>query len=422
LASRGSTFAVMTFASTHATKRFEPRDVELFQELAARAAIAVDNARLYTEAQEANRAKDEFLANISHELRTPMTAILGWAHLLAVSDLAPDDVRLGISTIRQSAQAQAKLIDDLLDVSRIITGKLHLTIAPTDMSAVARDAVAAIRPAAAAKRQNLTLDVGEGPPLTIAGDAARLQQVLWNLLSNAVKFTPAGGSISMIVNRSGDTIEVQVCDSGEGIAAEFLPVVFDRFRQLGKAAQSRAGLGIGLAIAKELVEMHGGSIHAESQGRGRGSKFTIVLPEAPVDSAIGDASGDRPLRLRGIRVLLAEDDETTRTLLTALLRSFGATVRAARSAAEALAAYQSFAPQVIVSDIAMPGEDGVSLLHQIRAGRESSAPAIAVTAFADDASRSRILAAGFEAFVSKPIDPHHLASLVEQLVTNRTQG
>jgi PAS domain S-box-containing protein len=276
--SRGTTFGVLTFLGTGVRSRFEPDDVALAEEVARRAGLAIDNARLYGHAREANRAKDEFLANLSHELRTPMTAILGWAHLLQLGDLDAEHVALGLQTIRQSGQAQAKLIDDLLDVSRIVTGKLHLNPGEVRLSDIARDAVAAIRPAAEAKRQSLELDV-LAEDATVLGDPSRLQQVFWNLLSNAVKYTPAGGVVRVrLAERDAGSVALTVEDSGEGIAAEFLPLVFERFRQAATSERGRTGLGLGLAIAKELVEMHGGSIAATSDGRGKGSTFTVTLP------------------------------------------------------------------------------------------------------------------------------------------------
>jgi CheY-like chemotaxis protein/two-component sensor histidine kinase len=327
---------------------------------------------------------------------------------------------MGIDTIRQSAQAQAKLIDDLLDVSRIVTGKINLNVDAADVAEIARKAAATIRTAAAAKRQRLAVEVFDAPAM-VMGDAARLQQVFWNLLSNAVKFTPPGGSIEISVTKSGDSIVVRVRDSGDGIPAEFLPLVFDRFRQLGKAKQSRSGLGIGLAIAKELVEMHGGSIRAESAGEGRGSTFTVILPAARAEMAAGSSPPMRDhLRLRGVRVLLAEDDETTRTMLMTVLRTFGGEVCAASSTTAALKAAEGFAPDVIVTDIAMPGEDGIALLRRLRLERRVSAPAIAVTAYADDTSRQRVLAAGFHAFVSKPVDPADFALTVERVLRGET--
>jgi CheY-like chemotaxis protein len=301
-------------------------------------------------------------------------------------------------------------------VSRIVTGKLHLNVDATDVVKIATEAAATIRTAATAKKQDLLIETPD-EPLLVMGDAARLQQIFWNLLSNAVKFTPPGGSIFMSVERSGDLIVVHVRDTGEGIAAEFLPIVFDRFRQLSKAHQSRSGLGIGLAIAKELVEMHGGSIRAESGGARRGATFTVVLPAAPANARLSTRTADREhLRLRGVRVLLAEDDDTTRMLLATLLQSFGGEVCATRSASEALSVAENFAPQIIITDIAMPHEDGVVLLHRLRREKNLQAPAIAVTAFADETTKKRVLAAGFNAFVSKPVDPADFALTVERLL------
>jgi PAS domain S-box-containing protein len=375
--------------------------------------LADENARLYGNAQEANRVKDEFLANLSHELRTPMTAILGWAHLLQLGDLEPEQVSLGLQTIRQSGEAQAKLIDDLLDVSRIVTGKLHLTATAVRLADIARGAIAAIRPAADAKRHQLEVDL-RAEDAIVLGDASRLQQVFWNLLSNAVKFTPPGGIVRIrLADRDSDNVVLTVEDTGEGIPPEFLPLVFERFRQAATAVRGRTGLGLGLAIAKELVEMHGGSIAASSGGRGGGSTFTVTLPRL----AENQKPPERRVRaerthekLRSLRVLLVEDDEATRTLLATVLGTFGASVVSASCATDAEAALLTFEPEMLITDIEMPGNDGVSLLQQLRArGRSATLPAIAVSGHADDASRERVLAAGFNGFVAKPLDPALLA-------------
>ena len=425
--SRGSTFGVMTFIGTNARTRFEPADVALAEEVARRATLAIDNARLYSQAQDANRAKDEFLANLSHELRTPMTAILGWSHLLQLGGLEPDQITLGLQTIRQSGEAQAKLIDDLLDVSRIVTGKLQINPVPVRLSDIARNAIASIRPAAGAKRQDLEmeLDAGaHGEDAMVLGDASRLQQVFWNLLSNAVKFTPPGGAVRVrLLARDSENVVLTVEDTGEGIPAEFLPVVFERFRQVGPAARGRTGLGLGLAIAKELVEMHGGSITASSGGRGTGSTFTVTLPRLADDHKAPErlsAAASPHEKLRALRVLLVEDDQTTRTLLATVLSSFGATVTSASSANDAEEAVRSFDPEILITDIAMPGRDGVSLLHLLR-GKRETLPAIAVSGYADEASRDRVLAAGFDGFVAKPLDPTLLANeIVRALAPART--
>ena len=415
--SGGRTLGVITLIGSDRRSRFDERDVALVEELARRAALAVDNARLYREAQEANRAKDEFLANLSHELRTPMTAILGWAHLLQLDGVEEEQKALGIETIRQSGQAQARLIDELLDVSRIVTGKLHLNPAALDLCQVVRAAVTAIGPAADAKRQTVTLDL-EAESVPTTGDAARLQQVFWNLLSNAVKFTPPGGTIRVTVSRPDAlTAEISVTDTGEGIPRAFLPLVFERFKQAATIAKGRTGLGLGLAIAKDLVELHGGSISAESGGEGRGSTFRVTLP-VHATAALTAAPVLPRIVLRERRVLLVEDDEATRTLLVTVLRSFGATVSAASCSADAVDAAPAFNPEILISDIEMPGDDGIALLHELRS-RYDRLPAIAVTGYVDADSRDRILHAGFNGFVAKPLDPHVLAAEVQRALTQK---
>jgi signal transduction histidine kinase len=413
--SGGRILGVISLIGSDTRSTFDERDVALVEELARRAALAVDNARLYREAQEANRAKDEFLANLSHELRTPMTAILGWAHLLQLEGVDEEQKALGIQTIRQSGQAQAKLIDELLDVSRIVTGKLHLNPAPLDLCQVVRAAVTAIGPAADAKRQTVTLDC-EVDSIPTTGDAARLQQVFWNLLSNAVKFTPPGGAIRVTVSRPDAlTAAIAVTDTGEGIPRAFLPLVFERFKQAATIAKGRTGLGLGLAIAKDLVELHGGAISAESSGAGRGSTFRVTLPVHATLPLVAAPALPR-IVLRDRRVLLVEDDEATRTLLVTVLRSFGATVSAASCSADAVADAPAFNPEILISDIEMPGDDGIALLHELR-GRYARLPAIAVTGYVDADNRERILEAGFNGFVAKPLDPHVLAAEVQRALT-----
>ncbi len=414
--SGGRTLGAITLVGSDRRGSFDQRDVALAEELARRAALAVDNARLYREAQEANRAKDEFLANLSHELRTPMTAILGWAHLLQLEGVDEEQKAIGIQTIRQSGQAQAKLIDELLDVSRIVTGKLHLNPAPLDLCQVVRAAVSAIGPAADAKRQTVTLHL-DVDSLPTTGDAARLQQVFWNLLSNAVKFTPPGGSIHITVAQTdAATATVTVSDSGEGIPRAFLPLVFERFKQAATVTKGRTGLGLGLAIAKDLVELHGGTIAAESGGAGRGSTFRVMLPVHA--TALAVAPSVPRVALHDRRVLLVEDDEATRTLLATVLRSFGATVSAASCSADAVADAPAFNPEILISDIEMPGDDGIALLHELR-GRYGMLPAIAVTGYVDAENRERILDAGFNGFVAKPLDPHVLATEVQRALGER---
>jgi len=416
MTSHGTTFGVITFLGTNTRTRFGPADVALAEEVARRVALAVDNARLYRNAQEANRAKDEFLANLSHELRTPLTAILGWAHLLQIGDLDREQTALGLQTIRQSGEAQARLVDELLDVSRIITGKLHINPVPVVLSEIVSGAVAAIRPAADAKRQQLKVEIRTGDA-RVLGDASRLQQVFWNLLSNAVKFTPPGGTVCVSLDGDGENVVLTVEDTGEGIPAELLPLVFERFRQVSTAARGRTGLGLGLAIAKELVEMHGGSIAAHSGGHGSGSTFTVTLPihaehRKPAERLIRHAERSQQ-RLQSLRVLLVDDDDATLTLLATVLTRYGANVTTASSASDAEAALAATNPEILITDIEMPGHDGLSLLHRLRAMTGAALPAIAVSGYADDASRDRVRTAGFNGFVAKPLDP---MVLVEEIL------
>lgn len=417
--SRGRTFGVITFVGTESRTRFDARDVALAEDLARRAALAIDNARLYQEAQEANRAKDEFLANVSHEVRTPMTAILGWVHLLQLGGLESDQIRLGLATIRESAEAQAKLIDDLLDVSRIIAGKLQLAPKVVSLGEIVAAAVAAARPAAHAKRLALEFEAPANP-LTVRADRDRLQQVFWNLLSNAVKFTPPCGTVRVRVDERGqDSIEVVVEDTGEGIAPEFLPVVFERFRQLPQSARGRSGLGLGLAIAKELVEMHGGTIEARSEGASKGSTFTIVLPRGhtAAPDPRDETESEQRARLGAVRVLVVEDDESIRSFLTTTLRRFGAVVSDASCGAEAEAMIDACDPHVLLTDIDTRDGDRISLLHRLRRGTRARFPAVAVTADTDPATRETIRAAGFDGFVTKPFDPAMLTTEILRVLS-----
>jgi PAS domain S-box-containing protein len=385
----------------------------------------VEEAR--AEAEALNRGKDEFLATLSHELRTPLNAIFGWARMLTTGQLGADERARAAEVILRNATAQVQLIDDLFDVSRIITGNMHLDVRPVDLRAVVEAALDAVRPAIAAKaiRLETALDPRAGP---IMGAPDRLQQVIWNLLSNALKFTPTGGRIQVHLRRSGPQVELMVSDTGEGIHPDVLPYIFDRFRQ-GDAGTNRrhGGLGIGLALARYLVDLHGGSIRADSPGVGLGATFTVTLPlplaqlalnapqRPPEDAPPGD---DGMVSLRGIKILVVDDDEDGLEVSRMILTAAGAEVNAHRSAAPALAALESWWPDVLIADIEMPGEDGLALLKKVRAmarARNRHLPALALTAYGRAEDRVRILAAGFNLHLPKPVDSSELRMSVASL-------
>jgi CheY-like chemotaxis protein/nitrogen-specific signal transduction histidine kinase len=380
------------------------------------------------QAEEVNRVKDEFLMTLSHELRTPLNAIYGWARLLRQSH--PDEAMLarGLAIIERNAEIQTQLVSDLLDVSRVITGKLRLDLRECDPVVAVNAAVDAIRPSADAKRITLTTIVPTSP-VSMLVDPERLQQVVWNLLANAVKFTPREGSVRIEVERRRESLEIEVIDTGEGIAPEALPFIFERFRQ-GRTGTTRthAGLGLGLSIARHFVELHGGSITATSSGEGCGSTFRVVLPVAArpprvvgplplapmVPSAITASSSGA--RLDGVTVLVVDDQEDGRELLALVLKRAGADVQTAASSAEAMALLNLWHPEILVLDIEMPREDGYALLGRVRAfehvrGRRQST-AVAVTAHARQEDRARALAVGFDLHLAKPIDPTELIGLI----------
>jgi signal transduction histidine kinase/PAS domain-containing protein/ActR/RegA family two-component response regulator len=421
LVAGGRSFGALSLLSGDPSRRYNESDLEVAAELGRRAAYAIDNARLYKQAQDANTAKDEFLATLSHELRTPMTATLGWATMLRMPDMSQENFRLAVETIERSTKAQAKLIDEILDVSRIVTGKLELSLAPVNLQPVIEAAAEAIRPTIMAKDLRLQLEFGplSGTPL---GDASRLQQVIWNLLSNAVKFTPSGGSIHVAVDEPAPRLaRIVVRDSGQGIPKKFLPFIFERFRQADSSStRQHGGLGLGLAIVKNIVELHNGTVTAASEGEGRGAAFTIVLPLIGAENVAAVPAAEaasRVLTLSGVDVLLVEDEEDTRTMIAAALRGFGAHVTAVESAEAAFLALEWTTPAVVVSDIAMPGEDGCSFLARLRSGkveRIRNIPAVALTAYTREEDRTRILACGFGFHLSKPVDPVEMAAVVRQ--------
>ena len=431
---------------------FTERAACIVEGLAAQASVAMDNARLfdavqrarneaeqvaaekerlYQEAQESSRLKDEFLATISHELRTPLTAILGWAHMLRTGQYGGDSAFKAFETIERNARAQAQLIDDLLDVSRIITGKLRIDVRQVDPNSFVEAAIEAVRPAAEAKgmRMQKIMDTGV---VTVSGDPVRLQQVVWNLLANSIKFTPRGGRVQVRLERVNSHIEIAVSDTGVGIPPEFLPHVFDRFRQADqRTTRQHGGMGLGLAIVRHLVELHGGTVRAESAGEGRGSTFTVLLPVAPVYQAAVEGGRVHPAardmlpsfdcidRLDGVHVLMVDDEPDTRELLRAGLGQCGADVTVAGSVAEALDAMRSSAPDLLISDIGMPEEDGYELIRRVRALPEESGgriPAIALTAYARVEDRMQALRAGYQMHVPKPVEMAELVAVAASLV------
>ncbi len=404
------TFAVDVTAQVAAREEVEAQRAErqrlLEREHAARA-----------EAELASRAKDEFLATVSHELRTPLNAILGYA-VMARPKASPE-VERALAVIERNARAQSRMIEDVLDISRIVSGKLRLESGHVDVQVVVQAAVEALKPAAEAKNVSISLAVDDVP--RVSGDGERLQQIVTNLVSNAIKFTPAKGRVKVDVTSSNGNVDVRVSDTGEGIEPEFLPHVFDPFRQAdGSSARRHGGLGLGLAIVKQLVQAHGGSVHAESPGKGLGATFCASFPTAQ-DEGLTPRPSSRPrdrVRLDGLRVLCVDDDDDARILLRDLLAERGAEVALAASAHEGFSLFERFRPDVIVSDIAMPGGDGYGLIRAIRglpAERGARTPAIAVTAHAREQDGERAFAAGFQSHMSKPVDIARLVNLVANL-------
>ncbi len=421
-------------ASITAVKATDGR-VEFFivqaSDITERKRVEEERERLLREAQEANRLKDEFLATVSHELRTPLTAILGWAHLMRGGQLEGDGAAKALETIERNARSQAQLIDDLLDVSRIVTGQLRLDVVPVSPHSFIDPAVEAVRPAAEAKgvRLQKVIDTGVG---AIMGDPARLQQVVWNLLTNAVKFTPRGGRVQVRLERVNSRIEIAVSDTGAGIDPEFFPHVFERFRQADqRTTRQHGGLGLGLAIVRHLMELHGGTVRADSAGEGTGATFTVTLPVAPIHrreeakERVAPATPDLlpahecPERLDGLRVLVVDDEPDARELLSVGLGQCGAEVTAASSTREALEAVAAAKFDVLISDIGMPREDGYELIRRVRElppGAGGKTPAIALTAYARTEDRLRALRAGFEMHVSKPVELTELVVVISNLV------
>lgn len=441
---------------------FTEADERLAATLATQAGVAYENARLYTEAQQhatelglemavrkqaeeerarllvreqaaradaelANRTKDEFLATLSHELRTPLTAILGWSHIVRQNQLDEAQLARALETIERNAHAQSRLIDDLLDVSRIISGKLQIDLRVVDLSTVIEAAVDAVRPALAAKQIDFQMDLGS---LTypVMGDPNRLQQIFWNLFSNAAKFTPKQGSVTVAVEGQDSELCVSVTDNGIGIKAEFLPYIFDRFCQAdGSTTRAQGGLGLGLAIVRHLVDLHSGQVEVQSEGHKRGSTFKIRLPIARpamvkanlqdlAASSVGNglAKLDENI-LSGLKILVVDDEPDSSELVATILKRSGGEVRCSPSAADALQAFKEWQPDLLISDLAMPDEDGYTLLRKLRrlkSKRAKQIPAVALSAYASDEDRAISLSKGFQLHLPKPIEPQHLVTSI----------
>ena len=418
---------------------FHERDERLVAGLAAHAAIGLDSAHLYREAQEARRAaeaaslvKDEFLATLSHELRTPLNAIVGWSHLLKRGQLTPGESEQAVDTIIRNATAQSQIIEELLDVSRIVTGKLHLGLRPVEIGTIVKAAIGTVTPAAGAK--NISIQLLQDPAGSyIMGDPERIQQVFWNLLSNAIKFTSKKGKVRVSVQSVDSHVEIVVVDNGLGIDAEFLPLIFNRFTQNDSSStRSARGLGLGLAIARQLVELHGGTIDAESRGTGQGSTFTVRFPRSPVTGgtsaervyshADGFVGLEQAPELAGTHVLVVEDDDDARILVAKVLEAQGAFVKAVSSGREALEILGRDRIDVLLSDIEMPGTDGYQLIRELRlrpSQQGGAVPAVALTAYARTEDRLRALRAGFQLHLSKPVQPAELVTVVASLAARR---
>jgi signal transduction histidine kinase/ActR/RegA family two-component response regulator len=413
-------------AREEATRVRSELEQVMFQvrEVNERLVVATLRAQTMTEeAENANRVKDEFLATVSHELRTPLNAVLGWARMLTSKQLNQERAAHAVETIERNASALAHIIDDLLDISRIVAGTLHLVHYPVDLAAVVEAAFDAVRPLAEAKNTQLQFSLDPSSTAPVSGDADRLQQVVVNLLSNAIKFTPENGRVDVSIKRAGSNLELAVEDTGEGISPDFLPHVFDRFRQADSASsRRRGGLGLGLAIVRQLVELHGGAVRAESSGPGKGAKFTVRLPilTSPRVRQLRSraAEGRPPLpleRLDGLHILVVEDNADGREIMSMVIEQSGGRVTAVASAREALDALESLQPDVLVSDIGLPDEDGYALIRRLRsreAERGGFLPAVAMTGFVRTEDRARILAAGFQVHVPKPVDPAELTAAI----------
>lgn len=433
---------------------FTERTERLISGVAAQAAVAIDNARLYeqakhlaneretllkaeraarSEAERVSLQKDEFLANVSHELRTPLNAILGWSQLIAAGRLGTEDMKQGLETIARNARLQAQLIEDLLDMNRIVSGKVRLDVQQVDFSVIVEQAFSTVQPSAEAKGIRLRKIVDPRIGL-VMGDPNRLQQVVWNLLSNAVKFTPRGGKVEVVAQRISSHLEVTVTDSGAGIRPEFLPHVFERFRQADSSVtRSHGGLGLGLSIVRQLVELHGGTVRAESPGEGQGATFVVCLPLSAVckedrehpRALTRNVLGWESIDLSGVRILVVEDESDARELIKRVLEQHRAEVITAGSAIEAMELLRARKFDLLISDIGMPGMDGYQFIRKVRElprGEGGAVPAVALTAFARSEDRTRAMIAGYQMHIAKPIEPQELIATAASFSGRTTQN
>jgi signal transduction histidine kinase/CheY-like chemotaxis protein len=430
LIGRQAPLGAIAFAITESRRRYGHADLLGAEVVARQVTIMIDGARLYreseaarAEAEAANRAKDEFLSMLSHELRNPLNAVAGWAKVLEGGQLSEEQSRRAVQIILRNAAAQLRLIDDLLDVSSVVSGRMRLTVQAVDLRSVVEEAIDAIRPAAEARTIRLQTVI-ESPGAPISGDPGRLQQVVWNLLSNAVKFTPKGGRIQVKVQSVKSHVEIIVSDTGEGIRADLLPYIFDRPRHGDSSvSRPRRGLGMGLALVRHLVELHGGSVFAESPGEGQGATFGVKLPrmiaELRQEPAVHKSAPTlTDLSLAGARVVVVDNDPAAVDLISEVLTRAGGDVRGCASAEIALHTLRQWRPDVLVSDIEMPGEDGYTLIRKVRAlppEQGGKTPAVALTAFSRPEDRIRSLVAGFNIHVTKPVDPAELTAIVASL-------
>ncbi len=439
LVAHARTLGAVSFVAAESGRHYTVADLQFAQDLAGRMAMAIDNARAYRQVADASRLKDDFLATLSHELRTPLNAVLGYAKMLGMNVLGAAKQAHAVAVIERNANALKQIVEDVLDVSRIVSGKLRLQVQPVNLADVVRVAIATITPAADAKgiRVQSVLDVQVQP---ISGDPDRLQQVVWNLLSNAVKFTPKGGRVQVRLQRVDSHIEVIVSDTGRGIAREFLPHLFERFRQADSSfSREYGGLGLGLAIVRELVELHGGTVLAASDGSNRGATFTVQLPTLVVhpvpdtqparERDSGRVTGPEAVvhRLDGVTVLVVDDEVDAQHLVREILEAAGARVAAASSGAEALRILQEAVPDVLIADIGMREMDGFKLMQRIRhgSGRTRHVPAVALTAYARAQDRMMALGSGFQMHIAKPVDPAELVlavAAVSQRPVGQTDG